>query len=295
MSDRQAELVERARRVTTVGLRFAATSEARSLPAERVRYREELADGPRLDLYRSAEAAAALRPAWLFVHGGPLPPSLPHPLAEPLEWRLYRDYGELAVAAGRIGVVVGHRYRSLDELSVSAADLRAAIDWTREHADELGVDPDRLAIWLFSGAGLHLPALLADPPPGVRSVVAFYPAVDVEAMIAMGAGVESATARAAVDVWPQAGASTPRLFVARAGLDHPSLLAGLDRFVARAIEANLAVEVVTHPAGHHGFDVLDSDPRGREIAESALRFLVRGESPDEPVPALRDAAPPSGE
>ena len=255
-----------------------------------VRYTEEGADGPALDLYLPRASAPSGRSAWIFVHGGPLPPGMDGALRQPREWRFFRDYGELAAAVGRVGVVLGHRYASLAAIERSAADLRAGIAWVRGHAEELGVDPDRLALWLFSGAGVHLPRLLAEPPGGVRSVVAFYPAVDAATLAAMGLGLAPAAAA------PEAHATfdpsrAPRLFVARAGLDHPALLAGLDRFLSSGLTSGLTLEIASHAQGHHGFELLDDDERSREIVESALRFLVRGESESEPLPRVARPAP----
>ncbi|HKY90383.1 MAG TPA: alpha/beta hydrolase [Nevskiaceae bacterium] len=54
-------------------------------------------------------------------------------------------------------------------------DVRAAVAWLHAHADDLGLDPTRLAGWGYS-AGAHLVALAAtDHPPGAspfRAVVA---------------------------------------------------------------------------------------------------------------------------
>jgi dienelactone hydrolase len=241
--------------------------------------------GPRLDLYAAASGASASRPAWIFVHGGPLPPG-GGALPSPRRWRFFRDYGAIAASACRVGIVVGHRYTGLDGIDRSEADVRAAVAWVRAHAGELGVDPERLALWLFSGAGVHLPSFLAEPPAGVRSLVAFYPAVGAETLAAMGVGAMPETLPAPAESAAPDAARTPRLFIARAALDHPALNAALDRFVAAQLANGGELEVVNHPSGHHGFELQDDDERSREIVESALRFLVRGESATERLPRV---------
>jgi hypothetical protein len=60
------------------------------------------------------------------------------------------------------------------------------------------------------------------------------------------------------------GAKIAPIFIARAGLDHPRLNGALDRFVQEALAKNLTLELMNHPAGRHGFDILDDDaPRER--------------------------------
>ena len=70
-----------------------------------------------------------------------------------------------------------------------------------------------------------------------------------------------------------AGEQTPPLFVARAGRDNPWLNASIDRFVQEALARNAPLELMTHPAGQHGFDILDDDDRSREIITRTLDFL----------------------
>ena len=65
----------------------------------------------------------------------------------------------------------------------------------------------------------------------------------------------------------------PPVLVARAGLDHPSLNATIDRFIAAALARNAPLEAMNHPDGRHGFDILDDDPRTREIAARTIEFL----------------------
>ncbi|NJL27774.1 MAG: hypothetical protein HC897_07690, partial [Thermoanaerobaculia bacterium] len=112
------------------------------------------ADGPKLDAYLPPTGAEARRPAVVFVHGGPLPPGpLPGALASPKQWRIFRDWGKTAAARGWVGVVPDHRYRSLDGLADSTADLDAVLAYLKTHAADLGVDPERVVFWLVLRRG----------------------------------------------------------------------------------------------------------------------------------------------
>jgi hypothetical protein len=107
-------------------------------------------------------------------------------------------------------------------------------------------------------------------------VVAYYAALDIQQKApGSNAALSEETRR---DLSPlhhvqaQAGRVAP-LLVARAGLDHPFLNAGIDRFVTQALASNAALDLMNHPAGRHGFDILDDDARSREIIARTLEFL----------------------
>jgi len=80
-----------------------------------------------------------------------------------------------------VAVVVGHRYPSLAAFPTSDGDLAAALAYLRDEAADLRIDPERLAVWVFSGGGLHLARFLRTPEPGVRCLVAYYPVLDPDA------------------------------------------------------------------------------------------------------------------
>ena len=70
-----------------------------------------------------------------------------------------------------------------------------------------------------------------------------------------------------------ASARFPSMFIARAGLDDANLNEGLDRFVQVALKKNVAVELVNHVSGHHGFDIEDDNERSREILKRTIEFI----------------------
>jgi acetyl esterase/lipase len=59
-----------------------------------------------------------------------------------------------------VGLAVGYRLDTPAALPGQLEDAQAAVEWTREHADEYAIDPERIGV-MGSSAGGHLAALLA--------------------------------------------------------------------------------------------------------------------------------------
>lgn len=267
----QERAILETRLVKTADLDDTTLAVRRNVP-----YTEDGDAGPRLDVYYPAEPGGAPRPVILYVHGGPLPPgSLPERVIHPRNWRFYHDHGELAVASGFVAVVPDHRYTSTADIERSFADVKAALDWIREHAGELGADPDKLGMWYFSGAGSHLGWLATDAPPSIRAAVAFYPVAGFTPFLSMGLGE---TPPEIIERWDPAThihADMPPLMIARAGRDSAEINASIDSFVTAAATAGVTLDLFFHPTGQHGFDVRDDVPRSHELIEQALAFFVR--------------------
>lgn len=186
-------------------------------------------------------------PAVFFVHGGPIPAEM----MPPTQWGVFVSYGQLAAASGLVGVTFNHRLHAVTDYGRAQSDVAASIEYVRSHAAELNVDPDRIALWYFSGGGPLLSAVLRDRPAYVRCVLAFYAYLDVQGM-------------------------TPGdlpMFIARAGLDQPLINNTIDLFVKEALASNASLELMNHAAGRHGFDMLDDDDRSREIIARAVAFV----------------------
>jgi dienelactone hydrolase len=212
-------------------------------------YKRDGAAELRMNIYAPARLSGEARvPAVFFVHGGPIPEQL----APATQWPVFISYGELAAASALIGVTFEHRLHAPTDYERSQADVAAAIDHVREHAAELNVDAARIALWYFSGAGPLLIAVLRDRPSYVRCVLAFYALLDKQHVRAKGGGLP--------------------MFVARAGLDQPLINQSIDAFVQEALASNAPLELMNHPAGRHGFDILDDDERSREIIARAVAF-----------------------
>lgn len=204
-----------------------------------------------MNIYAPASLSGDARaPAVFFVHGGPIPADF----TPPTQWGVFVSYGELAAASGLVGVTFNHRLFALTDYERSQADVAAAIEHVRSHAAELNVDADRIALWCFSGGGPLMTPMLRDRPDYVRCLLAFYAYLQpAEAQIrSKGSGVP--------------------IFVARAGLDQPMINETIDRFVQEALAGNATLDLMNHPAGRHGFDILDDDERSREIIARAVAF-----------------------
>jgi acetyl esterase/lipase len=233
-------------------------------------YKRDGGAGLKMNIYSPARLSGAARvPAVFFVHGGPIPEQL----VPPTQWGVFTSYGELAAASALTGVTFNHRLYAPTDYERSQADVAAAIDYVREHATQLNVDADRIALWYFSGGGPLLSAVLRERPSYVRCVLAFYAVLDMRHMVAAddAAKVARATELSAAAHVRTKGGGLP-MFIARAGLDQPMINQSIDTFVQEALAGNAPLELMNHPAGRHGFDILDDDERSREIIARAVAF-----------------------
>ena len=237
-------------------------------------YREVAGSRLEMDVYSPPEATrGAPLPVVILIHGGPVPPG-----ASAKNMGVFLSYGELLAASGLKAVTFSHRFYGAGALADAAGDVAAAVAHVRSHAEELGVDPDRIALWAFSGGGPFLSAPLRERWPFVRAIVAYYAVLDLQVPppgAASGITQETRREFSPLRHLAAAGEKTPPLFVARAGRDNPWLNVTIDRFVQEALARNASLELMTHPAGQHGFDVLDDDDRSREIIARTLDFLKR--------------------
>jgi acetyl esterase/lipase len=160
---------------------------ARDVKVERgVVFHSEEKRRVRLDIYRPRDGAPVDEPlpAVIQVHGGGWILGSRAEQGIPLLNHM--------AANGWIGFNVDYRLSPRATLPEHVVDVKRAIAWVRKHADELGVDPQRIAI-TGGSAGGHLTALAALTPndpslqPGfedadtaVMAAVPFYGIYDLE-------------------------------------------------------------------------------------------------------------------
>lgn len=212
------------------------------------------------------------RPAVVFVHG------LVPPGSQPQRMGVFLSLGELAAAAGFVGVTFNHRFDSPQRLADAAGDVADLLARVRQDAEDLHVDAERLAVWAFSAGGPTLAPLLAERPPWLRAVVAYYALLDIQTPPPGQEDTLGPEMRRRFSPAAQLGPGArpaPPLLVARAGLDHPFLNAAVDRFVQEALSHNSPLTLLNHPGGRHGFEILDDDARTHEILACTFEFLKR--------------------
>lgn len=214
-----------------------------------------------LDIYRPTGSART--GAILFVHGGPAPPDLE---ATPRDWPVFKGYATAAARRGAVAAVVDHSLISgLDKLSTAADEVEAAIGVLRS---DPRVDPDRVVLWFFSGAGLLAGEWLDSRPDWLRGVALTYP------LLATPPGVDDLVNAAEVIGKHK---DLPVLLT-RAGLERAELAGPVAEFVSAG---GTALDIIDVPKGHHGFDMLDHTEESRAAVTKALDWAIAhlGEEP----------------
>ncbi|GAA1553598.1 nuclear transport factor 2 family protein [Kribbella lupini] len=225
-----------------------------------------------VDLYHPAGTART--GAILFVHGGPAPPDLE---VLPREWPVYQGYATAAAQRGLVAAVVDHGLiRGLDQLVTAADDVEAAVGVLR--ADPR-VDPGRVALWFFSGAGLLAGEWLDSRPDWLRCLLLTYP------LLATPPGVdELVNAAEVIGRHGQGGGvgdvSTTDLpvLLTRVGRERAELAGPVAEFVSAG---GAALDIIDVPKGQHGFDMLDHTEESRAAVTKALDWAIAhlGEDP----------------
>jgi len=225
----------------------------------------------RLDTYRPAETDS--NPAVVYVHGG--------------AWRAgskgqFSRYAVEFADRGYVGINPDYRLAPDATMAEMVADVRAGIDWCRDHAESLGVDPDRIAIAGHS-AGAHLAALAAlaapeftgdDSAPPIAALIAFSGVYDVRAeKYAPLVGDRSdAAARSSPVTWVDG--DVPPTFLGHAVDDETVPIDETDAFYDALLSAGVEVDRFRADGGGHTF-LYDDMGWYEETTERLGAFLDR--------------------
>jgi len=268
----------------------------------------------RLDVFRPRKPGR-LRPAIVQVHGGAWVGGAKWAQGVPL-------LGQLA-SLGWVGFNVDYRLSPRAAFPAHLVDVKRAIAWVREHAEEYGVDPSFVVV-TGGSAGAHLAALAgltADDPayqPGfpqadtsVAAVAAFYGIYDLtERRRPLGRVVRWALERVVIkqryDEDPEAFVraspiervrpDAPPFYVVHGAADAIIPVEGARAFVERlrAVSGS-PVFYLEVPGGGHAFDIVPS-PRTAATVEVIAEHLLRphrrymSEPPHRAEPEPRSAA-----
>ena len=254
----------------------------------------------KLDVYvPTAEAPAGGRPAILAIHGGGWRGGArPISAGWPRAWREH-DY-----------VVVSVEYLLSKPGSPSwpanFEDVREAVRWVRRHADEYGIDPDRI-VAMGASAGGHLSALLGTYPDGpvavaglplpgpgrprrpkavsarVQAVIDLYGPADLRGLIEsrkqtggplhlfLGGGPDRFPGRfeAASPVRHVSSDDPPMLLIH--GADDPLVPVAQSEALASALKAaGVPHRLIVVEGARHGFDLKVG---GRDLVPEVIAFL----------------------
>lgn len=248
-----------------------------------------------LDVFRP-RAPGQRRPALLQIHGG----------AWVLGFKEYQGIPLLTHMAsnGWVGFNVDYRLSPKATFPDHLIDVKRALAWIREHADEFGIDPDFIVV-TGGSAGAHLAALVGltagDPEyqPGfesadtrVQGVVAFYGVYDMTNRLGTRVGSRADDYRTMLErfVMKRKFAEAPELFARASPIDRinadapPFLVVHGTRDTLTPVEdARHFVEKLRVVSGEpalyiemngaeHAFDVFPS-VRTVQVMEATERFL----------------------
>ncbi|MFF0886765.1 alpha/beta fold hydrolase [Streptomyces sp. NPDC003456] len=259
-----AELAETLLRAAAGGGRRLRPAGADSAPAHLRPFPLDLPEVARdrkgrVDLY--APAGAPPRPAVVFVHGGPVPAGA---RPTPRDWPALVGHARLAAAEGVVGATLDHRLHDLADYGRAAEDVADAVEAVRS---DPRVDPDRIALWFFSGGGLLSADWLAAPPAWLRCLAASYPVLaPLPNWGLTGSRFHPVRAVAHAGGLP--------VVLVRAGLETPEIAATVASFVAAAEDCGARLELVDVPNGHHGFETLDPPEETRPALLRAMRSVI---------------------
>lgn len=222
-----------------------------------------------MDLYSPAEAKSGARlPAVVFVSGYPDAGMQKMLGCKLKEMGSYISWAKLTAATGIVAVT----YSATEPVG----DLQSVLRFVRQNAAELGIDETRMGVWACSGNVPNALSVLMKEDAGYLKCAVFLYGLmldlDGSTSVAQAQqmfGFANPTVGKTVDDLP---AELP-LFIARAGLDNPSLNETIDRFLVKAVSRNLAVTFVNHHSAPHFFDVMHDSETSRQIIRQILDFM----------------------
>lgn len=240
-------------------------------------YNRDGQDEMKMDIYIPPDLASDIRiPAVILIHGGPLGNN--NPFSKLKDLPFFRSYGKLMAASGLVGITFNHRYADIGSkgMETSFSDVEAAINFVRTESASYHIDPDRIALWVFSGGGPHLSIVLRNQMKFIRCMVSYYGVLDIHTIAKLIGGTPSQSLEKynPITYLTKEYDYRPPLLIARAGRDYvPETNHDVEKFFSRMLSLNSDVSLLNHPSGLHGFDYLNDDEQSRYIIKTTILFL----------------------
>ena len=241
-------------------------------------------DDTALKIYIFAPAAATNAPAIIFFFGGGWAGGSP---------QQFEDQCRHFAARGMVAVTVDYRVKNRHQVKPvqCVADARSAMRWVREHAGELGIDPDRMAA-AGGSAGGHLAACTAlvsefdEPGENQRisavpnALVLFNPALvlaPLEGFKLEGFGTqvsEKNLGAKAASISPahHVTSNAPPTIIFHGRRDTTVPFASAAAFTARMKATGNRCELIAYENQNHGF--FNREPFKTETMLAADKFLT---------------------
>jgi dienelactone hydrolase len=131
-------------------------------------------------------------------------------------------------------------------------------------------------LFSFSAGGVYLSKVLRERPSYVRSIVAYYSALDLnefKELLGDKLSAEQLQKQSPAAQLDTGNTALMPMLIVKAARDREDINRSIDRFVAKAHQHNANIEMLVHPQGQHGFDVLDDDAHTRTIIKRTLEFM----------------------
>jgi acetyl esterase/lipase len=224
-----------------------------------------------LDCYRPVDRHGPA-PTLVHVHGGSWMHGRKERQAKPLTWRL--------AAQGWVVVSINYRLSPAARMPAHVEDVKAAVRWVRDHAEELGADPGFIVL-TGGSAGGHLAALAAlDPELGVQGCVPHYGLYDLRARNLRAFLQRSVMPGPPDQLWDemspiaQVHPGAPPFLVVHGTFDSMAYVDQARCFVdaLRAV-SHQPVAYAELPAAQHAFDTFHS-VRSTHVVDGVARWLT---------------------
>jgi acetyl esterase len=217
--------------------------------------------------------------------------------------RRYQTQATHLALHGMVTVLVDYRVKCREPSTTvmdEIADSKSAMRWVRGHADQLGIDPSRIAA-VGSSAGAYLAAATALTPgfddpaddkridPRPNALVLYNPGLDsgspdAVARLAKNQGQAEANHGLAMSPLHHLDRGLPPTIIFQGTADSPGIIGPVGEFCKRATALKDQCDVVYYPGAPHGFTEvwipLDYDSWSALGAHAAQNLKVEGWAAD---------------